>query len=266
VTATSLSLGGSGASNYMLGAATATDTADISALHITGDFTANNKIYDGGTTATVSSRFTVGDLGGVNLPRSCRSAFPGRQLHGHCRVGLERPTYVTHRNPFLFSVCSAVLALCGCGSNERKPGTTTERSGKVPVTHVKDDDPKMLAAMEKARSTLDEFLAALNSPKTSQSGFAVKMPIRDQKHVEHMWISPVRYGDGQFTGVINNEPLDVKSVKLGDEWKVAKSEISDWMYVDSGKLVGGYTIRVLRDAMPANKRTDFDRNTGLVID
>ena len=50
-----------------------------------------------------------------------------------------------------------------------------------------------------------------------------------------------------FQGTVNNEPEKVKTVKMGQKVTVA-AKISDWMYVENRKLVGGYTMRVLRSA------------------
>ena len=90
--------------------------------------------------------------------------------------------------------------------------------------------------------------------------------VKDGEHVEHMWILPVRYESGKFYGTINNEPDQVKTVKAGDEVNVAKSEISDWMYVDTGKLKGGYTLRVLRDNMSDKEREEFDGSVPFTIE
>lgn len=52
-------------------------------------------------------------------------------------------------------------------------------------------------------------------------------------------------------------------MKLGQSVTVAPREISDWMFVKSGKLVGGYTTRVLyarlspQDKALFNKEADF---------
>jgi hypothetical protein len=66
VTATGLGLNGVDAVNYSVNSS-ATTNADITALHITGAFTAANKVYDGNTSAAVLTRSTVGDVGGVSL-------------------------------------------------------------------------------------------------------------------------------------------------------------------------------------------------------
>jgi len=63
VTATGLSLTGADAGNYTVNA-TATTTADITALGITGSVTADNKVYDGNTSATILTRTLAGAVGG----------------------------------------------------------------------------------------------------------------------------------------------------------------------------------------------------------
>ncbi len=81
-----------------------------------------------------------------------------------------------------------------------------------------------------------------------------------------MWVSPVLFANDQFVGTLNNQPLKVTTLKLGDEVKVGKADISDWMYVEGGKLIGGYTIRILRDNMSEIERNKFDQKLGLLID
>src|SRR5215208_8079418 len=62
VTISGLSLSGAGASNYTLTQPTA--TADITPLGITGNFTADNKVYDGDNSATVLTRTLNGAISG----------------------------------------------------------------------------------------------------------------------------------------------------------------------------------------------------------
>lgn len=63
VTLTGATLAGTAAANYSL-TSVATTTANITALGITGNFTASNKVYDGTTTATILTR----TLNGVISP------------------------------------------------------------------------------------------------------------------------------------------------------------------------------------------------------
>ena len=66
VTLSGASLSGDDADNYVLDSV-ATTTADVTVLHITGDFTAEGKIYDGNPDATVLTRSTVGEVVGDDV-------------------------------------------------------------------------------------------------------------------------------------------------------------------------------------------------------
>jgi uncharacterized protein YegJ (DUF2314 family) len=132
------------------------------------------------------------------------------------------------------------------------------------VTSVSDDDPRMNAAMDKARSTVDSFIAALTSPKPGQSEFAVKMAFTDRDKTEVMWIAPVSYDGKMFRGTVSNEPQSVFTVKMGQTVTVEPSGIADWMYSQDGKLVGAYTLRVLRETLSPGERAEFDREVRFI--
>ncbi|MCG8587406.1 MAG: DUF2314 domain-containing protein, partial [Pirellulales bacterium] len=109
--------------------------------------------------------------------------------------------------------------------------------------------------------------------------------------VEHMWIGPVTYNeeDATFTGRLGNVPNRLEDYELGDEITRPVAEISDWMYIDRrepkaegdskddddssdevvlrdrGVLVGGFTIRMLRDGLSEEKREEFDASVPFEI-
>src|SRR5438105_12932350 len=63
VTLAGASLAGADAGNYVLDSV-ATTVANITAKHLTGTFTADNKVYDGNNSATVLTRSLVGAISG----------------------------------------------------------------------------------------------------------------------------------------------------------------------------------------------------------
>src|SRR5439155_14101170 len=81
VTGTGLSLSGADAGNYTVNS-TATTTADITALGITGSITANSKTYDANTAATIATR----SLSGVMAPDAV-SYVGGTATFGDKNVG-----------------------------------------------------------------------------------------------------------------------------------------------------------------------------------
>ena len=149
-----------------------------------------------------------------------------------------------------------LVAAAGCGNSYPEDR----------VTQVDRADPKMNAAIDKARSTVQTFIAALNAPKPDQSSFTVKMPFVDGEKVEHMWLNNVNYDGTHFHGTVNNDPESVHNVKIGQRVTVAPKDISDWMYIDNRKLVGGWSVRVLRDGLPPDERAEFEKSLPFVID
>jgi uncharacterized protein YegJ (DUF2314 family) len=149
----------------------------------------------------------------------------------------------------MFTIAAAfILAAC---ADERYPANR--------VIKVADDGPRMNAAIEKARSTVNEFIAALQSPQPGQSGFTVKMAFSDRPNAEHMWLAPFSYDGKLFHGAVGNTATTVENVAMGQQAPMVPSAIWDWMYLEHGNVVGGRTLRVLRDTLSPSERADFDK-------
>src|SRR5882672_1540638 len=156
------------------------------------------------------------------------------------------------RKPLL--VLLALAAAATAGADE----SIVHRSGEPDVFRVPAEDAHMSAATGKARASVELFIAAFTNAGAHQRSFAIKVPVIDGTHVEHFWMDIESFSNGQFTGRIANEPLDVRNVHLGDRIVVDKERISDWMYVDHGRLIGGFTLLALRELMTAADRKAFD--------
>lgn len=172
----------------------------------------------------------------------------------------------------LASVTLAMLApLSGCrqviksaaraGSSNSSSSTRTSESGDS-VTSVRADDPEMLAAIAKARQTVDTFTVRLANPRRGDE-YSVKVAVRDGEQVEHFWMTDVTFDGSEFHGKLSNEPMLVSNVKMGQAWHCPMNEISDWMIISQRRLTGGYTLRVLRDRMSQAERAKFDKESGL---
>ncbi len=119
------------------------------------------------------------------------------------------------------------------------------------VVGVADDDPEMTAAIFKARETLPQFWQVFDKRERGESDFALKVRITDKKGVEHFWATDVVRRDGKTMGTINNDPNTVASVKLGDRIEIPDVDITDWLYMRDGKMVGNLTLKPLFKQMPA---------------
>lgn len=118
------------------------------------------------------------------------------------------------------------------------------------LVRVPTGDPEMAAAIAKARSRLPEFWKALAQPAGGESGFALKVAIRDGTEVEHFWLVDVSRNGERYSGTINNDPEVVHSVQSGQRYDFGEADISDWMFMRNGKIVGNETMRPLLKRMP----------------
>lgn len=53
---------------------------------------------------------------------------------------------------------------------------------------------------------------------------------------------------------------------MGQIVSVEPKEISDWLYIDHGKLVGGYTVRVHYNELSPEQKKKFDREADFKIE
>jgi uncharacterized protein YegJ (DUF2314 family) len=144
--------------------------------------------------------------------------------------------------------------------------TVTEKGERDEIAIVAKSDPVMAAAMRKARAELPGFLAIAAAPKPGMEAFAVKVAIRESSDAEYFWIDPFTSSGRQFSGVINNEPRMVHSVKLGQTITFDLSEVVDWMYIDNGEMKGNYTACALLTSAPAQEVEEFKKRFRLNCD
>lgn len=142
-----------------------------------------------------------------------------------------------------------------------------ERESEPDLVYIPNEDERMKWAIEKAGLTLWYFEEHLKSPIAGQEYFSIKVMIEDAGRVEHIWLTAPDFDEeGNLFGEVGNEPVQVKTVKLGQKIGVMRSLISDWMIVENGRLVGGYTIRAIREGLPETERQTFDESIGLHVD
>jgi uncharacterized protein YegJ (DUF2314 family) len=156
------------------------------------------------------------------------------------------------RTPYiaLWAIGLLSASLAGCSKQDR-------------VTKVPADDPEMNAAIAKARDALPQFWRTFGKPEHGESDFSVKVRITDKKWTEHFWLTEIERKDGRTLGTINNDPEVVGNVKLGDRMPILEVDISDWLYMRDGKMVGNYTLRVLLKHMPTR---EDEKYKGMIAD
>lgn len=144
--------------------------------------------------------------------------------------------------------------------------TFLRRSGNPDVYQVKDDDIQLTQSIEKAKLTFKYFKDSLENPKPHQTYFSIKTKLTDGNHVEHIWLDAAEISDKVVYGIVNNVPTNLKNIELGKKIGVSEDEISDWLIIENNRLIGGYTIRTIRDKMSRAQRELFESTINFKID
>src|SRR3984885_13366483 len=123
-----------------------------------------------------------------------------------------------------------------------------------PIVGVRAADAEMNAAIARARDTLPTFWASHDAPKPTEVGHALKVRFEVDAVVEHIWVTDVKgLSDGNYSGLLANEPSDLPGKDVGDQVEFKQIDVSDWMFMRNEKVVGGETIKALLKSMPKEK-------------
>ena len=165
---------------------------------------------------------------------------------------LEPKTDIMLKRLFILTFC---LFIAACS-----PAPT-----QISITQS-DSDVEMEAAFQQARDTLDSFIQQIGTPHPNRTLVAVKVRfVLPDGSSQEMWVDGITYRDGSFHGTMGD---DIPSLKLSidDKITIARKDIVDWMIVEDGKLIGGYTIRLAFQRMSPEQKERFLKTVNYTIE
>lgn len=143
-----------------------------------------------------------------------------------------------------------------------KPLAALQQELNPPVIRVADDDPRMLAAVEEARTRWPELCSAFEAGQGES--FSVKAPITRGGNTEFIWLKVTAIENDIVYGTLANEPIDLGDLYLGSRVSVPVSELNDWVWIDpAGQMHGGFTVKVVTEA--AKEQAVTDRCGGALV-
>ena len=144
----------------------------------------------------------------------------------------------------ILALCAAPMLSCG-----RQPARTVQ---------VEQADEEILLIAEDARKTLYIFFRHLGSSGGGGDGFFIKYPFRADGGsgvaMEQLWLTNIRFRNGAYSGVLVSSPMYVRGMKKGNTVAFEIDAVTDWMFVQDGKISGGRSIKYLLEKIPENQR------------
>ncbi|MBD9416734.1 DUF2314 domain-containing protein [Pseudomonas sp. PDM16] len=125
------------------------------------------------------------------------------------------------------------------------------------VFEFDSEDQRIQFAIEEAQSTLKAFFDAYLNPKPNQEAFLLKVQFEIDGEIEHIWMADIDPSAFPLHGTIANEP-ELPGLSFMQRVTFHPSQVTDWMYVEDGFLVGGYTTQVIRSGLTPDERAEYD--------
>lgn len=143
----------------------------------------------------------------------------------------------------------------------------TDKAKKDSAVEMSDEDPAMQKAMERARAGLEDFLRKAGAPPSNTDHYSVKVRVSEGDNQEYLWVSNLKAQGDLWSGRIDNLPM-IRSVKKGQSYSFAKTEIVDWTYIDRSKkkVVGNFTTCALLTKEPPAVAEAIQKQYGLECD
>ncbi|WP_339028562.1 DUF2314 domain-containing protein [Bradyrhizobium symbiodeficiens] len=153
--------------------------------------------------------------------------------------------------PVKWAILAAITGISVFGILTIGPTHEVAADDRSPIVDVRTTDPEMNTAIARARGTLPTFWASYESPKPSEEGHPLKVRFSTRKGGEHIWIAEVKkLSGGGYSGFFANQPRDLPGKRAGDKIEFTEADISDWMFMRNGKIVGGETIKPTLKSLP----------------
>ena len=136
----------------------------------------------------------------------------------------------------------------------------------TPIPTIAGIDPELNSAIAEARESLDSFVEAIATPQADRTFIAVKVRFYPtDESSQDIWVDEVTYSNGIFRGSMGDDIPSLK-LELGEKITVDAKDIVDWMIVEDGKLIGGYTIRLSYERMSPEEKERFLKAIDYSID
>ena len=75
-----------------------------------------------------------------------------------------------------------------------------------------------------------------------------------------MWLQQIAFDGSNFSGVLGPDAGGLNGHSPGERVTISSREIADWMFVENEKLVGGFSLRAIRERLSGEARRQFEKS------
>lgn len=104
-----------------------------------------------------------------------------------------------------------------------------------------------IEAVNEAKKELDNFIYIFNDRKKNKLRFSIKVRLKEHEAIEHIWLTPISYGNNYFSAIVDNAPHNLVKTKYKDRVTAHRNDVEDWIIVESKtRYWGHYIARALK--------------------
>jgi uncharacterized protein YegJ (DUF2314 family) len=155
----------------------------------------------------------------------------------------------------------AAILNCGCSKppNSQPTAGTNGPAQLPPTVDVGPNDSQMREAIQHARETFQDFWRQTDQGRIGTP--LLKVGLGDAGTPgkgEFVWVAPLSFDGQTVTGTVTSAPVKIRSISAGQRVTFPLAQVGDWLYIKDGKLVGGFTVRLLRSRLSEQERRIHD--------
>jgi len=151
-----------------------------------------------------------------------------------------------------------VILLSSCNISNRNASLPPS-----PTIEIEQNDKEIERIADNARRTLPIFFRNLTRPENGANNFYVKYPLSpddgdvEPKVREQVWLGNIRLKNNAYYGTLANTTSSTNG--KNKELTIDTDKITDWMYIQDGKIIGGQSIKYLLEKIPEDRRSEDQR-------
>jgi uncharacterized protein YegJ (DUF2314 family) len=146
---------------------------------------------------------------------------------------------------------------------EQPPPEPFAATGGPLFMAIKEGDPEIVEAVARARASIPFLLTHFRS-RYEYGRYLVKLRLTDGDEEAFFWALLDEVDGKTAKARLFELPHEFKSYQAGQTISCPLADLQDWAIIQSGTLVGGFSLRVQRGHIPEDKRRSYDLFSGTI--